>query len=123
VLDTNALLLPFTSGTRLEDDLDGLLEQWSLHVPTSVVSELKHLSENRGKTGHAAKAALKLAARLTSEATGRMGDDGILEVARRLGAVVVTGDRKLQAECQRSGLRVIVARERGRLAFAKSGSG
>lgn len=123
VLDTNAILLPFTQGTRLEELLDEFLGTHTMHVPTSVISELKNLMKNQGELGRAAKMALKLSERCKPEPTGRMGDDGILEVARRLGALVVTNDRKLQAECQKSGLQVIVAREKGRLAFLKSGSG
>jgi len=123
VLDTNALLMPFTEGTRLEELLDELLGAHTLHVPTSVISELKNLMKNRGELGRAAKMALKLSERAKSEPTGRMGDDGILEVARRLGALVVTNDKKLQIECQKSGLEVLVAREKGRLAYLKSGSG
>ncbi len=123
VLDTNALLLPFTEGTRLEELLDDFLGAHTLHVPTSVVSELKNLMKNRGELGRAAKMALKLSERCQPEPTGRMGDDGILEVARRLRALVVTNDKKLQIECQKSGLQVIVAREKGRLAYLKAGSG
>jgi rRNA-processing protein FCF1 len=122
VLDTNVLLLPFTQGTRLEEELEALLGAHTLHVPTSVVSELKMLTQNRGATGRAAKAALAYAQRFASEPTGLMGDDGILQVARRLGGIVATNDRTLQAECERSGLRVVVARETGRLAFRGSGS-
>ena len=123
VLDTNAILMPFTEGRRLEELLDDLLGEYTLHVPTSVVNELNHLSQNKGDLGRAAKMALKYAERAKSEPTGRMGDDGILEVSRRLGAIVVTNDKKLQIECQKSGLRVLMAREKGRLAFLGSGSG
>ncbi len=123
ILDTNAILMPFTEGTRLEELLDAVLPAHTLHVPTSVVSELKNLMKNRGELGRAAKMALKFSERCKPEPTGRMGDDGILEVARRLGGVVVTNDKLLQTECQKSGLQVLVAREKGRLAFLKSGSG
>ncbi|MES2155958.1 MAG: PIN domain-containing protein [bacterium] len=124
VLDTNAILMPFTEGARLEELLEELLDApYAMHVPTSVLSELKNLMKNRGELGRAAKMAVKFSERCASEPTGRMGDDGILEVARRLGGIVLTNDKKLQAECQKSGLRVIVARQQGRLAFLKAGSG
>jgi len=122
VLDTNGILLQFTEGTDLEGELTGLLGAHTLHVPTSVVGELKRLAEGHGETGRAAKMALTYAKRAKSEPTGLMGDDGILEVARRLGASVLTNDRKLQAECVRSGLQVIVGREKGRLAWRGSAS-
>lgn len=123
VLDTNAILLPFTQGTRLEEPLAELLGAYELHLPTSVLPELQRLSQNQGATGRAAKLALKLAERCVREPTGLMGDDGILEVARRLGAVVFTNDRKLQAEAAKSGLRVLVARERAGIGWYKGGSG
>ena len=123
VLDTNAILMPFTQGTRIEEDLAALFGTVTLHVPTSVISELKHLGANKGETGRAAKMALIFAQRCILEPTGLMGDDGILQVARRLRATVVTNDRLLQQECVTSGLDVVVARERGRLALRGSGSG
>jgi rRNA-processing protein FCF1 len=45
-------------------------------------------------------------------------------VARKAKAVVVTNDRTLQAECQKSGLTVVVSREHGRrLALMGAASG
>ncbi|MEA3189815.1 MAG: uncharacterized protein QOD77_397 [Thermoplasmata archaeon] len=123
VLDTNAILLPFTQGTRLEEPLAELLGAYELHLPTSVIPELQRLSENQGATGRAAKMALKFSERCVREPTGLMGDDGILQVARRLGAVVFTNDRKLQLECVKSGLRVLVAREREGIGWYRGGSG
>ena len=122
VLDTNGILLPFTESTDLESELTGLVGAHTLHVPTSVIGELKRLAEGHGETGRAAKMALTYAKRAKSEPTGLMGDDGILEVARRLGAAVLTNDRKLQSECVKSGLQVIVGREKGRLAWRGSAS-
>lgn len=123
MLDTNAILMPFTQGTKLEEDLAAMFGKVDLRLPTSVISELKHLAENQGETGRAARMALTFAKRCTLEPTGLMGDDGILQVARRLKATVVTNDRKLQQECVTSGLPVIVAREHGRLALRGGGSG
>lgn len=122
VLDTNGILLPFTEGTDLEGELTGLVGAHTLHVPTSVVGELKRLAQGHGATGRAAKLALRFAERCVSEPTGLMGDDGILEVSRRLGAAVLTNDRRLQGECVRSGLNVIVSREKNRLAWRGAAS-
>lgn len=123
VVDTNILLLPFTHGTDLEGGLAELVGVPHIIVPTSVVSELQHLSKNGGKPGLAAQGALKLVTRFKTEKTGRMGDDGLLEVARRLGAAVCTNDRILQSEARKSGLVVFHARENGRLQRFGSGSG
>ncbi len=121
VADTNALLLVAEGDilTRLEQ-LAGIIE---LVVPQSVANELSGLAKNGGAPGRAAKLALKLTARSTVAPTTLPGDDGLLEVARRLQGVVFTNDRRIQAEAVKSGLRVIVARGPGRLAWMGAGSG
>ena len=123
VLDTNALLLPFTEGTDLEHQLDEMLGANHWLIPQSVLFELDQISrQGNGKVPRAARMARKLAARGKAVPTRQTGDDGFLEVARGHRAVVVTNDRILQSEAEKSGLRVIVAREHGRLAWRKSGS-
>lgn len=121
VADTNALLLV------AEGDVLGNLEQLAgvveLVVPQSVVNELGGLAKNMGAPGRAAKLALKLCARSRIEPTKLPGDDGLLEVARKLDGVVFTNDRRIQAEAAKSGLKVIVARGPGRLAWRGAGSG
>jgi rRNA-processing protein FCF1 len=123
VLDTNALLLPFTEGTRIEEGIEALFDDATLVVPSCVLMELQQIARGNTNAARHARAAHKLAVRFKEEPTRLTGDDGILEVARRLGAVVVTNDRVLQSECTKSGLRVVVAREHGRLALMRSGSG
>lgn len=116
VLDTNALLLPFTDGTDLEEELVRILGAVRLVVPSSVVDELRGLADGDGKPAQAAGAALRFLQRCRVEPTGLPGDDGLLETARRLGAVVVTNDRAVQQEARRSGLTVVASRGEGRLA-------
>lgn len=115
VLDTNGLLLPFTDGTDLEEELARLVGSHETVVPVSVAEELAGLREGGGGRARAASAALQLLERCRMEPTDLPGDDGVLDVARRLGAVVVTNDRVLQQECRRSGLRVLRSQGRGRL--------
>lgn len=122
VIDTNALLLPFTDGTDLEGGLEALVGAHERVVPAPVMEELARLASEEGMRGQAAKGALRLAARARIEATHLPGDDGVLEVARRLAAVVVTNDRALQQECARSGLRCVASRGHGRLAWRTAGS-
>ncbi|MCA1818703.1 MAG: PIN domain-containing protein [Thermoplasmatota archaeon] len=122
VLDTNALLLPFTEGTRIEDGLEALFDEVEMVVPACVKSELEQISRGKSNVARHAKAALKLCANFRAEATKYTGDDGILELARRLRATILTNDRILQSEAAKSGLQVVVAREHGRLALMKSGS-
>jgi rRNA-processing protein FCF1 len=122
VADTNALLLLTTTDVVAElERLAGLVE---LVVPQSVLNELGGLAKNRGEPGRAAKLALKLAkAKGRAEPTDLPGDDGLLDVARRLSGAVFTNDRRIQAEAQKSGLKVIVARGPGRLSWMGAGSG
>lgn len=123
LFDTNAILLPFSAGTDLEGELERLFGATEWIVPAPVAAELRGLAANHGAVGRQAKGAIKLLARCRVEETTLPGDDGLLDVARRLGAAVLTNDKKLQAEAARSGLTVIVAREEGRrLALRASGS-
>lgn len=115
VLDTNALLLPFLDGIDLEERLLELLGPVRLVVPESVRHELEGLQRGTGATAAAARAAGRFLARCIIEATDLPGDDGLLDVARRMRAVVLTNDRRLQAEARRSGLAVVAPRGKGRL--------
>ena len=124
VFDTNALLLPFMQGTDLDGGLENLFGTVEWIIPSSILGELKMLANGgEGTLARNAKAALRLAQRARIESTALPGDDGLLEVARRLKAAVVTNDRALQAEAATSGLIVVVAREQGRLALRRSASG
>jgi rRNA-processing protein FCF1 len=126
VFDTNALLLPFAHGTPLDDELGRLFGATRWLVPSSVLVELTTLAhKGEGAVARNAKMALKLAAqRCTTEQTKLNGDDGLLDVARRNAAIVLTNDRTLQDECKRSGLVVVQSREHGRrLAILGTASG
>ena len=123
VFDTNALLLPFTVGTNLESELERLLGAVEWVVPSSILGELKMLANGEGTLARNAKSALRLAQRARLESTALPGDDGLLEVARRLKGVIVTNDRLVQQEAKISGLKVVVAREQGKLALMRAASG
>jgi rRNA-processing protein FCF1 len=126
VFDTNALLLGLEAHAPLDDDLADLLGANRWVVPSTVLVELRTLAyKGKGAVARNAKLALAFAAkRCAAEATKLPGDDGLLEVARRLRAAVVTNDKTLQQECKRSGLTVIVLREDGRrLALLGAASG
>ena len=118
VLDTNAAMLPFTDGTDLEDELEGLLGSVQMVVPTAVVLELQQLALGQSHTGRAAQAALVLTRDLRAEHSVLAGDDGVLDVARRLGAVVLSNDKRLRNEAKKSGLTVVQSRGHGRLHVA-----
>lgn len=118
VLDTNALLLPFTQNIDVGQELERLLGAVEMVVPSSIVQELQGLASGSDATSRAAKGALRYLDRCRVEPTQLPGDDGILDVARRSHGVVVSNDKKLRAEAKRSGLQIVGARGRDRLGFA-----
>lgn len=112
LVDTNALFLPFVTGTDLAAEVARWHEGARLAVPSPVRRELERLT--RDGVPHAALAA-RLAATLPPvDAPGR-GDAGILALAVRLRAAVVTADRELRDRLAAEGLTVLVPRDRGRL--------
>lgn len=126
VFDTNAVLLALEAHTPLDDDLGELVGANRWIVPSTVVVELGTLAyKGKGAVARNAKMALAFVEkRCATEPTKLPGDDGLLEVARRLGAAVLTNDKTLQQECRQSGLTVIVLRENGRrLALLGAASG
>lgn len=122
VLDTNALLLPFTSGVRIDAELERVVGPVQWLVPSSVAWELERLAKGKDNAARAARMAQKLVARAATVETSLPGDDGVLEVATKNSALLVTNDRKLQEEARKRGIRVLVARTSGKLAFLGSGS-
>lgn len=126
VFDTNALLLALEHRTPLDDELLDLFGANEWIVPSTVIVELKTLAhKGEGSVARRAKMALQLVEKRCKVEDSKLpGDDGLLEVARRHKAAVVTNDRTLQRECTASGLTVVVSREHGRrLAILGSASG
>lgn len=101
VLDTNALLMPFEFPLNLDLELRSLLGNCSVVVPGPVIGELKRLRSRK------AAAAIALARNYDIVDTSRQGDDGVIDVATRLGAVVLTNDTALRARLRKMGIRTI----------------
>jgi rRNA-processing protein FCF1 len=104
VLDANALLMPFQFRLNLDKEIARLLGDMPILVPSSVLEELSGLDDA------GAKAALALAAKYEAAPTDRRGDDGVVDVAMRRSAAVVTNDRELISKLKR--LRIPVLRLR-----------
>ena len=109
VLDTNALMMPVELDVRLFDELDRIMPPgYELFVPEAVLNELATLSSGRGKEATAASVGADLAERATPvEHEAAYADDAVLEVARELGATVVTNDRPLRDRLFEAGIPVI----------------
>jgi uncharacterized protein len=108
VLDTNALLLPFETGVRLEPELERLFGTYELLVPEAVLVELARIaSEGKGQRAANARMALSLATRYGYRPVGGRGDEAVLQVARSEGAHLFTNDRDLLKRALTGGLSVV----------------
>ena len=119
VLDTNALFLPVRNRFPLEAEIARWVPSGRLTVPSSVLGELDRLAEEGEPRASAAR---QLAQRFTVEATHARGDDGVLDVAVRLRATLVTADVHLQSRARAQGLSVLAPRDRHRLELLGPGS-
>jgi len=111
VLDANALMMPFQFGLNLSAEIERLLGECEVYVPSSVRSELKSLSSK----DRVAKAALELSERFAKVETKAKGDDSIVEAAIALDAAVVTSDAELLQKLKEKGIRRIRLRSRSHL--------
>ena len=111
LLDTNALLMPFQMGLDVEGEVERVMGRCRIAVPEICLAELRAMKDDV-KDG---PAALRFAERFEVGPTEGLGDDAIVDAARRTGAVVVTGDRGLIKRLRREGLKVLRPRQRKRL--------
>lgn len=109
VLDTNALLMPFEFKMNLDLELANLFGEFEAYVPGPVIGELKRSDSKY------AQVALKLAGKYIRYETSTQGDAGVLEVAKALGAMVVTNDYILRRKMRQEGVRAVFLRSRKRL--------
>ncbi len=113
VLDANALMMPFQFSINIDAELDRLIPGCEALVPSSVIDELRRVAASGGRPE--ARAALELAARYRTVEARSEGDEAVLEVARRLGAALMTNDSNLRKRARAAGLRVIGMRGRDHL--------
>ncbi len=104
VLDTNALLIPFEFNINLDLELQRLLGSCIVYVPGPVIGELK-----RSRSKHA-RVALTLARKYPIAETSLQGDNGVIDVAERFQAFVVTNDFALRDKLRRLKLKTIFLR-------------
>jgi rRNA-processing protein FCF1 len=113
ILDTNALMMPFEVNINLERELDRLLGAYEILVLSSVIDELKKLSEK----DKAASSALKLAERYAVINTSKKGDFSVVHLAKELKAVVVTNDKILRKILRNEGIPLIFLRGKDHLIY------
>lgn len=112
LLDTNALLLPFTRHFPLVEEVFRLIEGADIRVPDSVLRELGKL---RSSNLMEARAALQFAKRFTIIPTDLDGDAAMETLAKEMGAWVVTADRELRERLESQGLGVLFPRGQRKL--------
>ncbi|MFA5860116.1 MAG: PIN domain-containing protein [Candidatus Thermoplasmatota archaeon] len=99
ILDTNALMMQFQFHIDIEKEVNRILGgNYEVVVPSIVVDELHRIAkEQTGKDQGVARMAAELAKTFRIEDAPGDGDTGILKLAARLNAVVVTNDKRLRA--------------------------
>jgi rRNA-processing protein FCF1 len=117
LVDANALLLPFTSHFRLEEEIYQQVDGARIRVPSSVLGELERVA-NRGIPN--ARAAREFARRFDIVPTEMQGDDALVDLGRRLKAWVLTGDRALRTRLLDAGVPVLFPRGKSHLDRAVS---
>jgi len=122
VLDTNALLTPYQLGINIEKELNRLLGICRIIVPTSVIKEAEKLAMQEGSVGRAAKLGLSIVRKKDYQIieTSYDGDDGVIDVAIKTNAAVVTNDKELKKKAKEMGLPIIYVREESRLEIEES---
>ena len=111
VADTNALIAPFKRKFNIDSELTRILGTYTILVPEAIIGELERLS---GTNIHA-RGALKFARTREIRKTRKLGDDAVLELAKKVKGIVMTNDAELIARARKAKLRVIRLREGCRL--------
>ncbi len=107
VLDTNALMMPFQFNINLDFELQRLFGDPDVYVPSCVKDELRGLNR---------KDALMLAEKYEEYEVDKERDEGVLEAAAKLDAVMVTNDGSLRKRALEKGIPVAFLREKSYLA-------
>lgn len=110
ILDTNALLMPFQFNVNLDTELDRLVGNQTVCVPTSVVIELKGLQR---------KEALELAQKYEQVEVDKKADEGVKEAVKKLNGILVTNDDELIRWCKKNKNPVIYLRSKSHLEMDK----
>ena len=114
ILDSNALMMQFQFHIDIEKEVNRLLGgNYQMVVPQIVVDELSRIAkEGAQKEATEARMAVELAKTFQIVESPGDGDTGILRVAEKLNAVVVTNDKRLRAQLRAKGIPNIYMRSR-----------
>ncbi len=107
VLDSNALMMPFIYKINLDIEILNLIGNAEFYVPSSVIGEIKRLSEKKWE----AKAAMNLLKKYRVINVNNIGDDGVLEAAKKLNAYLLTNDEELRERAKKEKIKVIFMKQ------------
>ena len=111
VADTNALIAPFKRKFNIDVELTRILDSYTILIPEPIIGELRRLAV----TNLHARGALKFALTKKVQATKNVGDDSVLELAKKVKGYVMTNDGALITRASKKKLKVIRLRESCRL--------
>lgn len=120
IIDTNFFLLPYQNNIDIFRLLEIVVDRPHSYVVSSrILSELKEIAKNKGKTGAAAKFGLKLLSMKEVDVVqSRMPvDEWIKKYAKENNAIVCTNDKKLKNKLKEDGILVITKKGKSWLGF------
>jgi rRNA-processing protein FCF1 len=114
ILDSNALMMQFQFHIDIEKEVNRLLNgNYQYVVPQIVIDELARLAKEGGsKEATEARMAIELAKTFEVMESPGAGDTGILRLAEKINAIVVTNDKKLRAQLRAKDIPNIYMRSR-----------
>lgn len=114
ILDTNALMMQFQFHVDIEREVRRILNfNYEIVIPEIVVHELERLAKDgNGKEQGEARMAAELARTFKVVPSPGDGDTGLLRLAEKLNAVVVTNDKVLRARLRAKDIPNIYMRSR-----------
>ncbi|MHB8587106.1 MAG: type II toxin-antitoxin system VapC family toxin [Thermoplasmatota archaeon] len=114
ILDTNALMMQFQFHVDIEGELRRIMDfAYEIIVPDSVMAELADLaSVASGKDAQEARMAMEFAKHFRTMEAPAEGDAGILRLAEKVQAIVVTNDKLLRARLRAKNIPNVHLRSR-----------
>ncbi len=118
LLDANALMMPVQFGVDIFSETEHLIGAYEPVILEDVMCELKGISNGHGRDAAAARVALSLGERCTTEVSRHRDlpvDERLVIHAEETGSVVVTNDRKLRMTLLEHNIDVIYLRKQKKL--------
>ena len=116
LLDSNAVMMLFEFSINLEGELTGLFGKFKIIIPKTVINELKFLSEHgKGRKKLIAKPALRLIEKYDIVDSWGIGDQAIIDLAKKLNCIVLTNDKKLREKLKKLSLHTVFLRNKSKL--------